>query len=113
MPVAKNKAIVGENAFAHESGIHVAAILQHPRTYELFDPELVGAERRIVIGKHTGTKALRYIAEQLGYHLTDECLYMVLGRIKQCSELKKGISWDTLRRFIEESEREAGERGGK
>lgn len=113
MPVAKNKAIVGENAFAHESGIHVAAILQHPRTYELFEPELVGAERRIVIGKHTGTKALRYIAEQLGYHLTDECLYMVLGRIKQCSELKKGISWDTLRRFIEESEREAGERGGK
>lgn len=112
MAVAKNKAVVGENAFAHESGIHVAAIIGHPRTYEVFDPRLVGAERRIVIGKHTGTKALRYIAEQLGYHLTDECLYMVLGRIKQCSELKKGISCETLRRFIEESHKEAESKSG-
>jgi len=115
MAVAKNKAVVGENAFAHESGIHVAAIISHPRTYEVFDPSLVGAQRRLVIGKHTGKKALAHIARQMGYTLSDECLCMVLGRIKQCTELKKGITWDTLRRFIEESLREieSKSRGGK
>ncbi|MHC1596827.1 MAG: homocitrate synthase family protein [Methermicoccaceae archaeon] len=110
MPVCKNKAIVGENAFAHESGIHVAAILQHPRTYEVVAPRLVGAVRRLVVGKHTGKKALAHIIKEMGYSLDDEALCLVLGRIKQCDELKKGISCDTLRRFIEESERE---RGGK
>jgi len=108
MSVCKNKAIVGENAFAHESGIHVAAILQHPRTYEVVAPRLVGAVRRLVVGKHTGKKALAHIIEEMGYSLDDEALCLVLGRIKQCDELKKGISCDTLKRFIKESGRESG-----
>jgi len=113
MAVAKNKAVVGENAFAHESGIHVAAIINHPRTYEVFDPSVVGATRRLVIGKHTGKRALAHITRQMGYELSDECLCMVLGRIKQCTELKRGITWDTLQRFIEESMREIENRSGR
>lgn len=62
----KNKAVVGENAFAHESGIHVAAaVLEEPRTYELYSPEMVGSARRIIIGKHTGARALKYITKKM------------------------------------------------
>ena len=52
--------MVGLNAFSHESGIHIAAVLEEAETYELFSPDLVGNKRRIVIGKHTGKKALQY-----------------------------------------------------
>ena len=59
VPLAKNEAVAGTNAFAHESGIHVAAVLEEPRTYELYSPEMLGAARDIIIGKHTGSKALK------------------------------------------------------
>ena len=54
-----NKAIVGENAFAHEAGIHVHGVLQKAETYEPIKPEMVGHTRRIVMGKHTGARAIR------------------------------------------------------
>lgn len=72
VPLAKNKAVVGTNAFSHESGIHVAAVLEEPRTYELYSPEMVGAARHIIIGKHTGVKALKYITQRMGYYLKDK-----------------------------------------
>ena len=53
----RNKPVVGELAFSHESGIHIAAILDDPHTYEYFPPELVGGERRFILGKHTGQKS--------------------------------------------------------
>jgi len=65
VPVSENKPVVGTNAFAHESGIHVAAVLEEPRTYELYSPEMVGAARHIIIGKHTGAKTLRYITQRM------------------------------------------------
>ena len=98
--IAKNKAVVGTNAFAHESGIHVAAVLEEPRTYELYSPELVGAGRHIIIGKHTGAKALRYITERMGYHLKDNEIVELSEKVKMCSEFKRPINCEELRRLI-------------
>jgi methanogen homocitrate synthase len=98
--VAKNKAVVGANAFAHESGIHVAAVLEEPRTYELYSPEMVGAARHIIIGKHTGAKALKYIAERMGYSLEEKELRSLSEKVKICSEFKRPINCEELRKLI-------------
>ena len=100
VPVAKNKAVVGTNAFSHESGIHVAAVLEEPRTYELYSPELVGAARHIIIGKHTGVKALKYITQRMGYYLKDQELGDLSERVKMCSEYKHAINCEELRKLI-------------
>ncbi|OPX79476.1 MAG: 2-isopropylmalate synthase [Methanosaeta sp. PtaB.Bin087] len=96
----KNKAVVGENAFAHESGIHVAAVLEEPRTYELYSPEMVGSARRIIIGKHTGARALKYITKKMGYDLKRDEICLLAERVKRCSEFKRPISCDELRKLI-------------
>jgi methanogen homocitrate synthase len=100
IPVAKNKAVVGANAFAHESGIHVAAVLEEPRTYELYSPEMVGAARHIIIGKHTGAKALKYITERMGYHLKETELCALAEKVKVCSEFKRPINCEELKKLI-------------
>lgn len=99
---AITKAIVGEHAFSHESGIHVCAILEEPRTYELFSPEMVGGTRHLIVGKHTGMKALRGITRSMGYNLEKNQLCALLERIKNCTEAKKGISPRRLKEMINE-----------
>ena len=100
--MAKNKAVVGEHAFAHESGIHVAAILEEPSTYELFSPELVGGKRSLIIGKHTGTKALKGIIHIMGYDLNHDQLCDLLEKVKDCTHAKRGIPCKRLDDFIQE-----------
>ena len=100
MQLPKNKPIVGLNAFSHESGIHVAAVLEEPRTYELFPPELVGNKRRIVVGKHTGKKALQYVIAELGYKLTRDELCEILEGVKRICEVKKSVSEEELESII-------------
>ncbi|MDD1752000.1 MAG: homocitrate synthase family protein [Methanotrichaceae archaeon] len=100
VPVQKNKAIVGPNAFAHESGIHVAAVMEEPRTYELYSPEMVGAARHIIIGKHTGAKALKYITQRMGYRLKDQEITALAEKVKLCSELKRPINCEELRKLV-------------
>ena len=97
---AITKAIVGEHAFSHESGIHVCAILEEPRTYELFSPEMVGGVRHLIVGKHTGMKALKGIVKSMGYDLEKEQLCTLLEKIKNCTEAKKGISPKRLEEMI-------------
>jgi methanogen homocitrate synthase len=104
IPIPRTKAIVGSNAFAHESGIHVAAVLEEPMTYELFAPEMVGAKREIIIGKHTGTKALKGVVQKMGYDLTYEQMCTLLERVKKCSEAKKKVTCGRLSEFIKELE---------
>lgn len=104
MKIARNKAIVGENAFCHESGIHIAAMLENASTYELFSPEMVGGARNYILGKHTGKKALKFITERLGYDLDQERLCALLERIKECSEAKRGVTCDRLAKMIKEME---------
>jgi methanogen homocitrate synthase len=102
IPIPRTKAIVGSNAFAHESGIHVAAVLEEPMTYELFAPEMVGAKREYIIGKHTGTKALKGVVKKMGYDLTHDQMCILLDRVKKCSESKKKITCDKLSELIKE-----------
>jgi len=104
IPIPRTKAIVGSNAFAHESGIHVAAVLEEPMTYELFSPEMVGAKREYIIGKHTGTKALKGVVQKMGYDLSHEQMCTLLDRVKKCSEAKKKVTCGRLTEFIKELE---------
>ena len=98
--LAKNKPVVGDFAFSHESGIHVAAIMEEPSTYELFSPEIVGGKRSLIIGKHTGTKALKGIVESMGYDLNHDQLCELLEKVKDCTQAKKGIPCKRLDEFI-------------
>jgi methanogen homocitrate synthase len=97
-----NKAIVGKHAFTHESGIHVMAILEEPRTYELFSPEMVGGIRNLVVGKHTGLKALKGIIKDMGYSLEHEELCALMEKIKNCTEIKGGITRPHLEEMIDD-----------
>lgn len=102
VPIPRIKPIVGANAFAHESGIHVAAVLEEPMTYELFAPEMVGGRREIVIGKHTGTKALKSVVHKMGHNLSHDQMCVILEKVKKCSEAKKMVTCDVLEGFIRE-----------
>ena len=83
------KAIVGENTFAHESGIHAHGVLQNPVTYEPYAPEDVGWERRLVIGKHSGRHSLSNLLEQHGIFLDSQETQAILDVVRQQSILKK------------------------
>jgi len=86
------KAIVGENMFAHESGIHADGALKNPLTYEAFKPEEVGLERQIVIGKHSGTKAIASKFHEYGIHITDEEAVEMLARVRNAAiDLKRSL----------------------
>ena len=102
----RTRPIVGENAFAHESGIHIAAILEDPATYESILPELVGGERRFVLGKHTGRKALEHIAQAYGFDLSDGQVRWVLEQIKQRSEGKCSVTPEVLCGFLRQAKAE-------
>jgi 2-isopropylmalate synthase len=90
-PIPDNKAIVGKNAFAHESGIHVHGVLREPSTYEAFRPELVGMQRSIVVGKHTGTHSVRQKLKEYGVELLDDQLADVVERVKHLAESGKSV----------------------
>ncbi len=97
-----NKAIVGENAFAHEAGIHQDGYLKEPSTYEIIHPATVGVpETRIVLGKHSGRHALKQRAESLGFDLSKEQVEEVYHRFTQMADNKKGLRNDEIRALIE------------
>ena len=102
----RNKPVVGELAFSHESGIHIAAILDDPHTYEYFPPELVGGERRFILGKHTGKKALEHVVSSLGCELSEHQICRVLDLVKEHSEQKCSITPDVLKRLIRKAKEE-------
>ncbi len=90
--VQPNKAIVGANAFAHESGIHQDGVLKERTTYEIMNPADIGLTRSsLVLGKHSGRHALKKKIAEMGYELTEEQLNRVFSRFKQLADLKKEI----------------------
>jgi len=90
--VQRNKAIVGQNAFAHEAGIHQDGMLKERTTYEIMNPEEVGLPRtELVLGKHSGRHALRQRVRDLGYHLDDAQLQRVFEGFKALADRKKNI----------------------
>ena len=95
------KAIVGENAFAHESGIHGHGVLQNPATYEPFNPKEVGRERRLVIGKHSGKHLITNLLQQYGIALTQAETRSLLDAVRDLSvELKRSLTPDELLNLI-------------
>jgi 2-isopropylmalate synthase len=87
-----NKAVVGKNAFAHESGIHQHGVLANPLTYEIMTPASVGfTGQNIVLGKHSGRKALEYRLKELGHTLSKEELDTVYGKFTELADRKKSI----------------------
>jgi methanogen homocitrate synthase len=102
----RNKPVVGELAFSHESGIHIAAILEDPSTYECFPPELVGSERHFILGKHTGKKALEHVVSSIGCELSDKQICRVLDLVKEHSEHKCNITPVVLRKLIKKAQEE-------
>jgi 2-isopropylmalate synthase len=100
--IAPNKAVVGSNAFAHESGIHQHGVLANRATYEVMRPEDVGfGMSRLVLGKHSGKHALRRRFEQLGFSVREDRLDDALAMVKQVAEHKKEIDDDDLRSILE------------
>jgi len=106
MVVQRNKAIVGQNAFAHEAGIHQDGILKEPKTYEIMRPEDVGFSRSdLVLGKHSGRAALAARAKALGYQLTPEQLERVFHEFKILADKKKEVYDGDLAALIEQETR--------
>ena len=92
-----NKAIVGENAFAHEAGIHQDGYLKERTTYEIMDPREVGVpESKLVLGKHSGRHALKKRCEDLGYTLSKDDLDVVYHRFTALADRKKGLMNDEI-----------------
>lgn len=91
-PVPKNKAVIGENAFAHESGIHQDGVLKERSTYEIMTPESVGYPKsRIVLGKHSGRHAFKKRVEELGYTLDEAELERAFARFIALADRKKTV----------------------
>ncbi len=96
------KAIVGDNAFTHESGIHADGILKNPATYEPFAPEDVGRQHSLVVGKHSGRHLLATLLQQHGIQLSDTELQMVLETVRQRStQLKRSLTPDEVLTLVE------------
>src|SRR5205814_833148 len=90
--VARNKAVVGQNAFAHESGIHQHGMINHQQTYEVMRPEDVGFKSsNLVLGKHSGRHALNARLHDLGYQLEPEQIDKVFEELKRLADKKKEI----------------------
>ncbi len=107
--VQPNKAIVGKNAFAHESGIHQDGMLKNAETFEIMRPEDIGlTESSLVMGKHSGRAALRAKLKDLGYDLGDNQLNDVFVRFKALADRKKEVYDDDLIALMQESQLEAG-----
>lgn len=98
-----NKAIVGKNAFAHESGIHQDGVLKHQETYEIMKPEDIGIEKNnsIVLGKHSGRAAFKDTLAHLGFeNLADEALLSAFEKFKAICDKKKEITDDDIRMIV-------------
>ena len=110
-PVQYNKAIVGRNAFAHESGIHQDGMLKHHQTYEIMTPESVGfASSSLVMGKHSGRHAFRVKLEEMGYDMDSERLETVFRRFKELADKKKEILDDDIVALVEDQFAQGHER---
>ncbi|WP_334109531.1 2-isopropylmalate synthase, partial [Thermodesulfitimonas autotrophica] len=103
MAVQPNKAIVGKNAFAHESGIHQDGVLKERTTYEIIDPTVIGIPKStLVLGKHSGRHAFKTRLAELGYSLSEEELNTAFARFKELCDRKKTITDDDLLALVEE-----------
>ena len=101
IPVQPNKAIVGANAFAHESGIHQDGLLKERTTYEIMTPESIGlVKTNLVLGKHSGRHAFRDRLKQMGYELSDDDMNKAFERFKRVADQKKEVFDEDLEAIV-------------
>ncbi|HEY1686463.1 MAG TPA: 2-isopropylmalate synthase [Tepidisphaeraceae bacterium] len=101
--VQRNKAIVGQNAFAHESGIHQDGILKYRETYEIMNPTTVGVPTNsLVLGKHSGRHAFRDRVQQLGYTISEEQLEKAFAKFKTLADKKKEVFDEDIEALVED-----------
>lgn len=109
-PIQYNKAIVGKNAFAHESGIHQDGMLKHSDTYEIMRPEHVGVKATsLVMGKHSGRHAFRQKLLELGYDLGDNALADAFRRFKDLADKKKHVFDEDIEALVDDEVASAGD----
>jgi 2-isopropylmalate synthase len=102
-PVQYNKAIVGRNAFAHESGIHQDGMLKNTQTYEIMTPESVGVSKTsLVMGKHSGRAAFRSKLKEMGYEIGDNQLEDAFNRFKALADRKKHVYDEDIEALVDE-----------
>ncbi|MBQ9536972.1 MAG: 2-isopropylmalate synthase [Desulfovibrionaceae bacterium] len=102
-PIPLNKAIIGANAFAHESGIHQDGMLKNRETYEIMTPQSVGrTQTHLIIGKHSGRNAVQQKFESLGYHLTSEQLNEIFTAVKDLADRKKTLHDEDLMALVQQ-----------
>ncbi len=110
MVVPPNKAIVGRNAFAHESGIHQDGVLKARETYEIMNAEIVGREAAVmVLGKHSGRHAFKKALAELGYEVNDDELKPLFARFKEIADRKKQVTTEDLIALVEDERTRAPE----
>jgi len=104
--IPKNKPLVGQNAFSHESGIHVAATLSCPMTYEAIPPGFVGNKRKLVLGKHSGKAVVKERLEEKGIDTTEDKICDILREIKIIGEQKGRVSnrefWEVVKKHVKD-----------
>lgn len=100
MQIPANKPIVGKNVFRHESGIHVDAVIEEPLTYEPFLPELIGHHRRIVLGKHSGCRAVKAKLQECGIEVTRDELCKIVEQVKMQREEGKYINDELFNKIV-------------
>ncbi|MCQ6962309.1 citramalate synthase [Methanolobus chelungpuianus] len=101
IPVAPNKSLVGGNAFTHEAGIHVHGLLADTSTYEPIKPEVIGRERKIVLGKHAGKSSVTLALKEMGLSVDDTQLHEVLDRVKEMGDHGKRVTDADLQTIAE------------
>jgi 2-isopropylmalate synthase len=108
-PVQPNKAVVGRNAFAHESGIHQDGVLKERTTYEIMEASSVGADdvSSIVLGKHSGRHALKSALEELGFQVSGQTLNTAFKRFKELADKKKQVTAMDLEALVTDELRDA------
>lgn len=99
--IQKNKAVVGENSFSHESGIHQHGLLANKKTYEFISPETIGRKTELVLGKHSGKHAVKKVLEEKGFSLNDEEVLKITEKIKELADQKKKVSDNDLKKMVE------------
>jgi 2-isopropylmalate synthase len=103
LAVQRNKAIVGQNAFAHEAGIHQDGILKYRETYEIMDPTSVGIPKTsLVLGKHSGRHAFRDRVVSLGYNLNDEQIEAAFHKFKALADKKKEVFDEDIEALVDD-----------
>ncbi len=104
IPIPANKPVVGRNAFSHESGIHAAGVIENSDTFEpgVMTPEMVGARRELVLGKHTGTHSVRQFLDEAGFEPTDDEVREITRRVKDHGAEKNRVTKSDVERFARE-----------